>query len=71
MAALEVGRTYSVGIKLEKALTRPKSSEDLVLRGGDVLFIPRYISTATTTETMMYPNTVLYQEGGGTDYYVS
>lgn len=37
LAALEVDQTYSVGIELEKALAKPKSDEDLVLREGDVL----------------------------------
>lgn len=37
LSSLEVDQTYSVGIELEKALAKPKSDEDLVLREGDVL----------------------------------
>ncbi|QTO27643.1 MULTISPECIES: SLBB domain-containing protein [unclassified Bacteroides] len=70
LAALEVDHTYSVGIELEKALAKPKSDEDLVLREGDVLFIPKYVSTVTITGAVMYPNTVLYQKGSGIDYYI-
>ena len=70
LAALEVDQTYSVGIELEKALAKPKSDEDLVLREGDVLFIPKYVSTVTITGAVMYPNTVLYQKGSGIDYYI-
>ena len=70
LATLEVDQTYSVGIELEKALAKPKSDEDLVLREGDVLFIPKYVSTVTITGAVMYPNTVLYQKGSGIDYYI-
>lgn len=45
--ALETGSTYPVGIELEKALINPGSDEDMVLREGDVLFIPKYVSTVT------------------------
>lgn len=41
-----------------------------MLREGDVLFIPKYVSTVTITGAVMYPNTVLYQKGSGIDYYI-
>lgn len=61
--ALETGSTYPVGIELEKALINPGSDEDMVLREGDVLFIPKYVSTVTISGAVMYPNTILYQRG--------
>ena len=70
LSSLEVDQTYSVGIELEKALAKPKSDEDLVLREGDVLFVPKYVSTVTVNGAVMYPNTVLYQKGSGIDYYI-
>lgn len=70
LSSLEVDQTYSVGIELEKALAKPKSDEDLVLREGDVLFVPKYVSTVTVNGAVMYPNTVLYQKGCGIDYYI-
>ncbi|RGV60544.1 capsule biosynthesis protein, partial [Bacteroides thetaiotaomicron] len=39
--------TFTVGIDLEKALTNPKGSADLVLREGDVVFIPKNTNTVT------------------------
>lgn len=70
LSSLEVDQTYSVGIELEKALAKPKSDEDLVLREGDVLFVPKYVGTVTVNGAVMYPNTVLYQKGSGIDYYI-
>ena len=40
---LNISDTYTVGINLEKAISNPGSDFDLVLREGDVLFIPEYI----------------------------
>lgn len=42
---LDVSDTYSVGIELEKALANPGSDFDMVLREGDILFVPEYVST--------------------------
>lgn len=42
---LNLSETYTVGIDLEKALANPKSDFDLVLREGDVLYIPEYVNT--------------------------
>ena len=60
---LEASSTYPVGIELEKALVNPGSDEDMVLREGDVLFVPKYVSTVTINGAVMYPNTILYQKG--------
>ena len=70
LLALETGSTYPVGIELEKALINPGSDEDMVLREGDVLFIPKYVSTVTISGAVMYPNTILYQKGSNLDYYI-
>ncbi|MBE7401519.1 SLBB domain-containing protein [Bacteroides fragilis] len=67
---LEAGYTYQVGIELEKALLNPGSDEDMVLREGDVLFIPKYVSTVTINGAVMYPNTILYQKGNSLSYYI-
>lgn len=67
---LEASSTYPVGIELEKALVNPGSDEDMVLREGDVLFVPKYVSTVTINGAVMYPNTILYQKGSGLSYYI-
>lgn len=67
---LEASSTYPVGIELEKALVNPGSDEDMVLREGDVLFVPKYVSTVTINGAVMYPNTILYQKGRSLSYYI-
>lgn len=54
---------YTVGIELDKALAHPGSDYDMVLREGDHLFVPEYVSTVKITGEVMRPNTVLYTSG--------
>ncbi len=54
---------YSVGIDLEKALKKPGSEADIVLRDGDVLFIPKLQSTVKISGSVVYPNSVTYFKG--------
>ncbi|WP_291530265.1 SLBB domain-containing protein [Bacteroides sp. UBA939] len=68
---LNIADTYTVGIDLEKALANPKSDFDLVLREGDVLYIPEYISTVKISGSVMYPNTVVYQRGKNLRHYIN
>jgi len=60
-----------IGIDLEKALTNPKGSADLVLREGDVVFIPKNTNTVTINGAVMVPNTVSYMKGKDVDYYLN
>lgn len=68
---LDLSDTYSVGISLEKALQNPGSDYDMVLREGDVLFVPEYVSTVKINGAVMYPNTVLYKKGESLRYYIN
>ena len=68
---LDSSDTYSVGINLEKALQNPGSDYDMVLREGDMLYVPEYVSTVKISGAVMYPNTVLYKAGEGWKYYVN
>lgn len=68
---LNISDTYTVGIDLEKAISNPGSDFDLVLREGDVLFIPEYINTVKISGAVMYPNTVLYKRGESLRYYIN
>ena len=63
--------TFTVGIDLEKALTNPKGSADLVLREGDVVFIPKNTNTVTINGAVMVPNTVSYMKDKNVDYYLN
>ena len=68
---LNLSETYTVGIDLEKALANPKSDFDLVLREGDVLYIPEYVNTVKISGSVMYPNTVVYQKVKNLKFYIN
>lgn len=70
-AEVDTTDTYSVGINLEKALANPGSDYDMVLREGDAIYIPEYVSTVKISGAVMYPNTVLYKPGEKLSYYVN
>lgn len=61
---------YTVGLELDKAVAEPGSDYDLILRAGDRLIIPEYLSTVKINGDVMYPNTVLYMPGKPIRYYV-
>ncbi|MBR1597028.1 MAG: SLBB domain-containing protein [Phocaeicola sp.] len=71
VATLDISSTYSVGIDLEKAIKNPNSDYDIVLKDGDVLYIPQYINTIKISGAVMYPNTVLYEDGKSMKYYIN
>lgn len=58
--SLEMIKDYSVGIDLERALLHPGSSDDVVLRDGDALYIPQLQSTVKVSGSVTYPNSVTY-----------
>ena len=63
--------TYSVGIDLEEALKNKGGYADIVLREGDVIYIPEMNNTVKISGTVMYPNTVTYKNGEGLSYYIN
>lgn len=67
---LQLSDYYTVGIELDRALEEPGSDYDMVLREGDRLVIPQYVSTVSISGEVMYPNTVLYLQGKNLKYYV-
>ena len=70
MDQLALSDVYSVGIELEKALSQPGSSYDLVLKDGDKLIIPEEMSTVKISGDVMFPNVVGYQPGKKLGYYI-
>lgn len=67
---IRVEDTFSVGISLDKALAAPGCEEDIVLREGDVVSIPRYNNTVKVSGAVMMPNAVAYLKGRGVSYYL-
>lgn len=68
---LKVDSTFTVGIDLEAALENPGSDADIVLREGDVIFIPEYVNTVKISGAVMMENTVSFKEGEDIRYYLS
>ena len=71
VAKLRLGDSYTVGIELDKALANPGSDYDVVLREGDYLYIPEYVSTVKITGEVQFPNTVTYIAGKSKSYYIN
>lgn len=67
---IRVENTFSVGIDLEKAMAKPGSEYDLVLREGDVLDIPKLNNTVKVNGAVMMPNTVGYLSNKNANYYL-
>lgn len=61
---------YLVGIELDKALEKPGSKYDIVLRDGDRLVIPQYDNTVKITGAVNLPTSTTYQKGKGTRHYI-
>ena len=62
--------TQYVGIDLEKALKKPGSDDDIILRQGDEIFVPQYESTVKISGGVLYPNTVTYNKRMSLESYV-
>lgn len=68
---LEMDSMYSVGINLEEAMARPKSSADVVLREGDKLIVPELTNTVRINGAVMMVNTVAFKENQPVKYYIN
>ena len=68
---LAISETYTIGIDMEKALAHPGSDDDIVLREGDVIYIPEYINTVKISGSVMYPNTVSWQKDAKLKHYIN
>ena len=68
---LKVSEIYTVGLELDKALARPGSDYDMILRDGDELIIPELATTVRIQGEVLYPNTVHYITGKPIRYYVN
>lgn len=61
---------YTLGIDLAKAVSEPGCADDIILKDGDRIIVPEYLSTVRIQGDVMYPNTVLYQPNKGMSYYI-
>ena len=68
---LRKGDKFTVGIELDKAIERPGSEFDPILREGDRIFVPELQNTVRISGNVLYPNTVTFVPGKPIAYYVS
>ncbi|WP_375448219.1 SLBB domain-containing protein [uncultured Fibrella sp.] len=61
----------SIGIDLERILSRPGSSEDILLQEGDILRIPKKLETVRIQGEVLLPTTVKYRPGQTFQDYIS
>ncbi len=65
---IEIPDYYPVGVDIEAALDHPGGSEDIVLRDGDQIFIPKYNGTVKISGAVNYPNSVVFTKTKLKDY---
>ena len=68
---LNLFKTYTVGINLDKAIENPGGDYDLVLRDGDRIIVPEYNGTVKISGNVQFPNTVTYEGNKGYKYYIN
>jgi len=68
---LNMFKTYTVGINLDKAIENPGGDYDLVLRDGDRIIVPEYNGTVKISGNVQFPNTVAFNEKKGYKWYIN
>lgn len=71
LETMTVSQNYTVAVDFEKAIANPGSVYDIVLREGDVLFVPENVGTVAIKGEVLFPNTVAYVEGKPLSYYIT
>ena len=64
---LGVGR---LNANLPEALAKPGSKQDLLLRGGDQIWVPQFLPSVRIEGAVLTPGSVLWEEGKNLDYYI-
>jgi protein involved in polysaccharide export with SLBB domain len=59
-----------INISLKKALRRKKSRDNIILREGDEIFIPKKPAVVKVKGSVRFPRAVLYLPGKGVNYYI-
>jgi protein involved in polysaccharide export with SLBB domain len=65
-----LGDVYLLDIDLKKAVEKPGSEADIVLREGDLLTVPEYAGVVKISGEVRYPISVTYKEGKNLRYYI-
>ncbi|MFN8650394.1 MAG: SLBB domain-containing protein [Gemmatimonadales bacterium] len=59
-----------IGVDLSRVLQNPRDKDNLILSGGDSIFVPEYIPVVYVNGAVNAPMSVTYIEGRGLEYYV-
>ncbi len=59
---LQIDSVYPIGVDIEQALLNPGCSDDIILRDGDQILIPKYNSTVKISGSVLYPNTTTFDK---------
>jgi len=71
LGALTASQYYPVGIDLESAMSHPGGSDDVILREGDILYVPKYNEIVKVSGGVLYPNALTYSRSVGLRSYLS
>lgn len=69
-AKMNLSNRYPVAINLEEAMANPGGEEDVILRKGDVITVPKIASTVKISGQVRHPISVTWQDGENLKYYV-
>jgi protein involved in polysaccharide export with SLBB domain len=62
--------TENIAIDLRAILASPGSEKDLLLRDGDMIYIPEFMQTVKISGTVLNPYSVTYQPGHNAKFYI-
>lgn len=71
LGEIEIKDTELIGINLASIMNNPHGSEDLILREGDVISIPRELQTVRMRGEVLYPTSARYRNNTGFKNYIS
>lgn len=60
----------AVGIDINRAIKKPGSNDDLVLKAGDVIFVPKIDNTVKISGSVLHTNSVVFT-GGSIKKYIA
>src|SRR5690606_28739329 len=60
-----------VGVNFPKIFDKPQNRENLILRDGDLIYIPKELQTANVGGEVLSPVTAVYVPGRSLKYYIS
>ena len=70
-ADINLKEAESIALDLTNILSNPGSIDDLILEDGDIINIPKKLSTVSVMGKVLYPNTIGFESSKGLKYYIN